>query len=131
MEELFIPRQPKQSQHCRVHPGTDLFAARQDRLAFVLLPFYKCVAVKKKKKAAKRAILSAVMNNEASVITGDSEGARGVCSHIHQQPSGGLSRFCEEPESETDTQTHLDDDFLHGRPIKTRYPLYITGTQLL
>lgn len=93
MEELFfIQKQPKQSQHCRVHPGNDLYVARQDRLAFCAsCYFFKCAAGrKKKKKATKRAILSAVMNNEASVITSDSEGAHGVCPHIHQQPSGGL-----------------------------------------
>lgn len=61
-------------------------------LLFVPLVIFLSVQLeeKKKKKAAKRAILSAVMNNEASVITSDSEGAHGVCPHIHQQPSGGL-----------------------------------------
>lgn len=39
------------------------------------------------KKAAKRAILFAVMNSEASIITSDSEGAHCVHPHIHKQPS--------------------------------------------
>lgn len=56
MEELFfIQKQPKQSQHCRVHPGNDLYVARQDRLAFCAsCYFFKCVAGKKKKKKRRK-----------------------------------------------------------------------------
>lgn len=49
-------KQPKQSEHCRVHPGTDWDVARQDRLAFVFvfspLPsfFFKYAVVKKQQK---------------------------------------------------------------------------------
>lgn len=45
------------------------------------------------KKATKRAILFAVMNNEAPVITGESEGACCVRPRIHQQPSDRLTHL--------------------------------------
>lgn len=80
MGEHFIEQQPRQSFPCRVLSGTDLYGARQDRLK-------KSIFMCDHKKAAKRAILFAVMNSEASVITSDSEGAHCVHPHIHKQPS--------------------------------------------
>lgn len=62
------------------------------------------------KKATKRAILFAVMNNEAPVITSDSERARCVRPHIQQQHSVA-SRICNKSKSDmprSDTRTCLN-----------------------
>lgn len=52
----------------------------------------ECLFTCSHKKATKRAILFAVVNNEAPVITSESEGACCVRPHIHQQPSDRLTQ---------------------------------------
>lgn len=87
---FFVHKQTKQSSHCRVLPAWCWLVWSQTRQTWKINTFLR-VAIQK--KATKRAILFAVVNNEAPVITSDSERARCVHPHIQQQRSVCLTNL--------------------------------------